>query len=484
MKRNASLILAEQFGALAHGATSGEILDQDKCPVAIVRDIVASIDPDVDLDGITNRSIPYLFCTEKVARDGHTVSVAGIDLTGFNANPVFLWAHDSGEPPIGRVNDITRENGLMRGTVEYMDPDLSPFADMVFRMVKKRFLNATSISWMPLEWKFSQDRARPGGIDFIRSDLLEISQVPVPAQATALATARAAGIDTSPMFRWAEKVLDGGSKVIIPRAELETLRSAAKMPLPARSRTASADLAIAVPAKKRMFARGLYEVGWLASLLADLDCIAEWSEWEKEYEGDDSDVPARLFAVLQTLGQILKDMTVEEVDELLGMEGEDVAVVDDGMISQAAKTPGQRAILRLANIARAAAAQNARKFVVEAAGSLSAEAVAQLRDGFKRFMATGDLNVLVLSEGMTMREVTSEQVTPLRALIEKRIRAGRVLSTANEQALRDALDLIDGVVSQVAAQPEESDAADVTEVDDVARRVRIARALAIKGSGE
>ena len=63
----------------------------------------------------------------------------------------------------------------MRGTVEYADADLNPFGDMIYRMVKKGFINATSISWLPLEWKFSTDRTRQGGIDFIKEDLLEIA---------------------------------------------------------------------------------------------------------------------------------------------------------------------------------------------------------------------------------------------------------------------------------------------------------------------
>ena len=36
------------------------------------------------------------------------------------------------------------------------------------------------------------------------------------------------------MYRWAERILDSGDKVAIPRNELEQLRADAKMPLPAK----------------------------------------------------------------------------------------------------------------------------------------------------------------------------------------------------------------------------------------------------------
>lgn len=492
MKR-AKLMLGSDFRSLVNDRTSGDTLDAASgLPIAIVRGGESTIDPTYDLEGSTDRTIPYLFCTEKVARDGHTVSVQGFDLTGFNANPVFLWAHDSDEPPIGRVVNLERQNGVMRGSVEYMDADLSPFADMIFRMVKKRFINATSISWLPLEWKFSTDRTRQGGIDFIKEDLLEISQVPVPAQATALATARAAGIDTGPMMRWAEKVLDGGGIIMIPRAELELLRNVSKMPVAAKRRSMlTGNPVVTIEAKpiKRKFSRDLYQVAELANVLMWLDWIQDYAEWEAEIEGDNSDIPARLLATLQELGGILKDMTVEEVNELIGEEGD---VVDDMDIitvaSQAARTPAQRAVLAMAKIARQNHAHIARKFVIETDQVISSRVAEQLRAGVDAFFRNQGSKVMVLEKGMRLREITPEAEMPLTALIEKRVRAGRVLNAANEQALRDACALIDGVVAQVSSQTEEPEVSpasgDLTPVEQAAQRVREAEALALQNPGE
>lgn len=178
----------------------------------------------------TERTIPYVLSTGAVARDGHTVNQDGWQLDAYKANPVVCWAHDTSEPPIGRMTQIGVVGGQLRGVVEYPDRDTYAFGDTIYRLVKGRFLNAVSVSWDAIKWKHSTDRARPNGIDFLEQELMEVSQVPLPADTNAIALARAAGIDTGPVFAWAERVLDLGNFVGISRPELEQLRRDAKMP--------------------------------------------------------------------------------------------------------------------------------------------------------------------------------------------------------------------------------------------------------------
>lgn len=64
--------------------------------------------------------------------------------------------------------------------------------------------------WLKRRQRHSQDRSRPGGVDFLRSDLLEISLVAIPALSTALIDAQARGVRLKPLERWAERLLDGG----------------------------------------------------------------------------------------------------------------------------------------------------------------------------------------------------------------------------------------------------------------------------------
>lgn len=192
--------------------------------------------------GDDSRKIRFCFSDGSVDRVGDTIDPRGWDVTGFTKNPVALWAHDSFEPPIGRASNLLVEDLRLMGDIEFASPDLYPFADTIYRLVKAKYINATSVGFIPLEYHWSDDDDREYGIDFERQELVEISVVPVPCNSNALAEARAKGIDTRPLVEWAERTLDSGGKIIIPRAELERLRKAAKEPT-AMSRKPKADVA-------------------------------------------------------------------------------------------------------------------------------------------------------------------------------------------------------------------------------------------------
>jgi hypothetical protein len=176
------------------------------------------------------RKISWIFSNEDVCLDQHTISAAGWELDDYLRNPVLLFAHDQNAPPVGRVTRIEKRGALLVGDTVFADAETFPFADTIYRLVKGRFLNATSVSWFPLEFKPARDRSRPEGIDFLKQKLLEISVVPVPANPAALATARNLGIDTSPLREWAERILDGAS-LAIPRAAAATIYRETQMPV-------------------------------------------------------------------------------------------------------------------------------------------------------------------------------------------------------------------------------------------------------------
>lgn len=67
-------------------------------------------------------------------------------------NPVFLWAHDDTQPPIGRVTDLHTVGRELRGTVQYAE---TPFAESIYQLVLGRYLSAVSTSWMPIDWEVS-----------------------------------------------------------------------------------------------------------------------------------------------------------------------------------------------------------------------------------------------------------------------------------------------------------------------------------------
>jgi HK97 family phage prohead protease len=293
--------------------------------------------------GDADRIIRYTFSTPAIARDMHTVAADAWQTEAFMRNPVFLWAHDDSSLPIGRVVSITTAADKLVGAVEYASAELNPFADTVYRMVRARYLNAVSTSWIPLEARMSKDRDRPGGMDFSAVDLLEISQVPVPAHPDALASARRAGIDTMPIYRWAEKLLDTGGMTLIGADELNELRRAAKAPeksMPKAREIVTRQAAHLKTAGKPAFKRGLYDCAQLAQILSGLGYCHDTAEWEAEVEGDNSQVPAMLGAALQQLGAALIAMTTEEVTELLAQH--DMGA-EAGATARAWKSAHQRA---------------------------------------------------------------------------------------------------------------------------------------------
>jgi HK97 family phage prohead protease len=182
-----------------------------------------------NVEGAT-RTKRFVFSDATIDHAGDSIDAKGWDLSIFNENPVALWSHDSSSPPIGRASNVGVQKGKLVGDIEFAPPEVSAFADSIYRLVDGGYLNAVSVGFRPKDWAFSKDKDRPYGIDFKSQVLLEISVCSVPCNPSALQEARSMGIDTAPLLEWAEKVLDSGDTVFLPRKELETLRGQAGAP--------------------------------------------------------------------------------------------------------------------------------------------------------------------------------------------------------------------------------------------------------------
>lgn len=176
----------------------------------------------------TARVKRFVFSDASVDLAGDSIKQDGWDLKNFEKNPVALFSHTSWEPPIGRASNVGVKNGKLIGDIEFADAATYDFADVIYRLVDGGYLKAVSVGFMPTEWSFTSDKERPYGIDFKKQSLLEISICAVPCNPNALQEARSAGIDTRALVGWAEKVLDSGDTVFLPRKELEALRLQAK----------------------------------------------------------------------------------------------------------------------------------------------------------------------------------------------------------------------------------------------------------------
>lgn len=140
--------------------------------------------------------IRFIVSTNSVDRAGDVVNPAGLDVSKFLANPVVQYSHNYDRPPIGRALSVTKTENGVEAVIEFTPPEMNAFGSQVYKMIRAGFLRACSIGFMPIDFTRSNDPSRPGGIDFHRSELMEISICPVPANAEALArSVKGAGDD-------------------------------------------------------------------------------------------------------------------------------------------------------------------------------------------------------------------------------------------------------------------------------------------------
>ena len=121
------------------------------------------------------------FCISSTAaeRMGDVIAVNGWKLDAYKSNPVVLWAHDRKQPPIARATKIwTAGNRL-----EFTPKEMYPFGAMIGDMVREGFLTGVSVGFRPIKHAWNSERQ---GYDFLESELLEYSVVPVPANPEAL----------------------------------------------------------------------------------------------------------------------------------------------------------------------------------------------------------------------------------------------------------------------------------------------------------
>jgi HK97 family phage prohead protease len=138
-----------------------------------------------------SRKVSLCFSDSSVDRMGDVIDAEGWQLDNYRKNNVVLWAHDALAPPIGRASNVRVQGNRLLGDIEFASAEIYPFADQIYRLVRTRFLGACSVGFRPIEFAFSRDPARRGGIDFLRVELLEVSVVPIPANPNALIEGRA-----------------------------------------------------------------------------------------------------------------------------------------------------------------------------------------------------------------------------------------------------------------------------------------------------
>lgn len=131
--------------------------------------------------------IEVIVASEDVDRDGEILDLKGLDIKRYMKNPIVLWAHDYSQPPIAKTVELVKEEaGKLRAKVKFAVAQY-PFAKLIYELVKDGFQNASSIGFIPKEGEFDEAK---NAFRFTKSEMLEFSMVPVPANPFALVTAK------------------------------------------------------------------------------------------------------------------------------------------------------------------------------------------------------------------------------------------------------------------------------------------------------
>jgi HK97 family phage prohead protease len=138
---------------------------------------------------------------------GDVVYPMGGNFENFLKSPVILWSHSHFTPPIARGSNILAVDDGVYMDKTFIDKEVSPFADSIFEMLVRGFLNACSIGFRPLKWMWNEERGS-WAVDYLTWELLESSICAVGMNPDALQVARSVGINLAPLREFAEQVLE------------------------------------------------------------------------------------------------------------------------------------------------------------------------------------------------------------------------------------------------------------------------------------
>jgi HK97 family phage prohead protease len=143
----------------------------------------------IEIKDIGDGEIETVISSGTLDRHGEKIDVRGIDTTNYMKNPVVQWAHNYDEPPIGMASKVWTRGDQLIGRFK-MAVNENPFAKQIYEMIKAGFISAVSIGFIPLEME--EDT-------YTKSEMVEFSIVPVPANPEALIYAKKLGMDLKKM---------------------------------------------------------------------------------------------------------------------------------------------------------------------------------------------------------------------------------------------------------------------------------------------
>jgi len=174
-----------------------------------------------------DRTATFIASDDSVDRYGDVIEANGWDTSQFKSNPQFLFGHDSRSFPIGKVLRTWVDGNKFMAKVTFLPKGMDEFADKAFAMLKAGFLNAVSVGFQPKKQEpIYDDDGHWKGTHFIEQSLLELSLVPIPANANAVQVARSLHFSTKDLGLFFAPDTGNDDKHIVKnaRSELDTLK--------------------------------------------------------------------------------------------------------------------------------------------------------------------------------------------------------------------------------------------------------------------
>lgn len=158
------------------------------------------------------RAVIRYISTRDVDRDNEVLVPGGCITQDFDKAPQVLWCHDYSLPPIAKSEWLKVDKMGIKSKTVYAETER---AEEVWQLIKGGFLATASVGFLPVERSYKGDSTWPQLVKDLNAkwevnleklgatcittkwQLLEYSDVPVPANPNALVTAVAKGLTLS-----------------------------------------------------------------------------------------------------------------------------------------------------------------------------------------------------------------------------------------------------------------------------------------------
>lgn len=170
----------------------------------------------VETKSLGENEIELIVASDKEDRHGERLSIEGLSISKYKENPIVLWAHEYSEAPIGRATKVWKEAGKLMAKVLFAVEE-NPKAKMIYDLIKGNFLNAASIG-------FIANYEDMVGNMFTKSEMVEFSIVPVPANPEALILGRKLGLDNENLKSYTYTHMNELEKILAKEVSELTLK--------------------------------------------------------------------------------------------------------------------------------------------------------------------------------------------------------------------------------------------------------------------